>query len=518
MNDLIDVFPWNKNFDTGIAEIDEQHKVLVKLINQLATHLGNESDLDSLDKTFAELADYAVYHFQSEERIWERYFPSDSSLKSHKETHASFVKLVLELKAEEAYKPINEVIEDLLSFLTHWLAHHILDNDMRMSKVVAAIRSGFSLQSAEQKADKEMSGVMGVVLDTTLSMYDHLCARTLDLKREINERSKVEKQLRLASSVFENTLDGICITDTNNLIVSINPAFQQITGYSAAEVIGKNPSMLSSGKQGPGFYADMWQTISTNGYWQGEIWNRRKQGEVYPELLTILPIVDDSRVITHYIGLFRDISYSKKQQEKLELMAHYDVLTQLPNRILLADRFSRAVAHSKRSKTQLAVCFLDLDDFKPVNDTYGHEMGDQLLIEVATRIKASIRDEDTVSRHGGDEYVLLIGDLDSFTQCAVMLDRIIHSLAQPYIIDQQEITIGASIGVSLASIDDTDLDTLMRQADQAMYQAKLAGRNRYSLFNTEQDQLVIQKNIRLQEIERALAGNEFCLYYQPKVN
>lgn len=502
MNELIDVFPWSTNFDTGIAEIDEQHKVLVKLINQLATHLGNESDIDLLDKTFVELADYADYHFQSEERIWKKYFPSNSSLKRHKETHASFVTLVLELKAEEANKPINEVVEDLLAFLTHWLAHHILDSDMRMSKVVAAMQAGFSLESAKQQMNKEMSGVMGGVLDTTISMYDHLCTRTLDLKREINERSKVEKQLRLASSVFENTLDGIYITDINNLIVSTNPAFQKITGYSAAEVIGKNPSMLSSGKQDPEFYADMWKTLSTSGYWQGEIWNRRKQGEIYPELLTILPIVDDNRVITHYIGLFRDISHSKKQQEKLELMAHYDVLTQLPNRILLADRFRRAVAHSKRTKTQLAVCFLDLDDFKPVNDTYGHETGDQLLIEVAARIKASIRDEDTVSRHGGDEYVLLIGDLDSFTQCAVMLDRIIHALALPYSIGQQDISISASIGVSLAAIDDTDLDTLMRQADQAMYQAKLAGRNRYSLFNTEQDQLVIQKIFVCKKLSR----------------
>ncbi len=518
MHPTIEVFPWNENFNTGITDIDEQHKVLVKLINQLAGHLGNESDLDLLDKTFAELAEYAVYHFQSEERIWEKYFPTDSSLKAHKETHASFITLVLDLKAEEATKPINEVIEDVLSFLTHWLAHHILDSDMRMSKVVAGLRSGFSLESAEQQADKEMSGVMSVMLETTLAMYDHLCTRTIELKREVNERLQVENKLRLASSVFENTLDGICITDVNNRIVSVNPAFHHITGYSSDDVIGKNPRILSSGKQNAEFYATMWKTLHSNGSWQGEIWNRKKDGEIYPEFLTVSPVVDENKKITHYIGLFRDISAGKQQQKQLELMAHYDVLTQLPNRILLADRLTRAIAHSNRIENQLAVCFLDLDGFKPVNDNYGHDVGDQLLMEVAERIKANIRDEDTVSRQGGDEFVILIGDIESFDQCAQTLDRLIDSIAQPYQLDEHSISISASIGVTLYPMDNSDSDTLMRHADQAMYQAKLAGRNRYSLFNTEEDKLVIQKHIQLQEIEQALSNNELCLYYQPKVN
>ncbi len=514
----IDIFPWNKNFDTGISEIDEQHKVLVSLINQLASHLGNDSDLSLLDQTFEKLSEYAVYHFQSEELIWEKYFPTDSSLKGHKQTHANFIEAVKDLKKEESVKPINEVVEDVLSFLTHWLAHHILDSDMRMSKIVLFMRSGLSLESSQLQANKEMSGVMSTMLDTTLAMYDHLCTRTLDLKKEITERKKVEKQLLLASSVFENTLDGICITDTNKLIVNINPAFQHITGYSAEEVIGKNPNILSSGKQDATFYKQMWKTIGEKGFWQGEIWNRKKDGEIYPELLTISPIVDENRVITHYIGLFRDISTSKKQQEKLELMAHFDVLTQLPNRILLADRFTRAISHSKRSNNQLAVCFLDLDNFKPVNDTLGHEVGDHLLIKVAERIGLNLREEDTVSRHGGDEFVLLLGDIESFSQCAQMLDRLIHFLAQPYLIDGHSIVISASIGVTLYPNDNSDLDTLMRHADQAMYQAKLAGKNQFYVFNTEQDQLVIQKNIQLQEIEQAISNHELKLYYQPKVD
>ena len=518
MNSLIDVFPWNKNFETGIAEIDEQHKVLVGLINQLASHLGNESDLELLDETFVKLADYAVYHFQSEELIWEQYFPTDSCLKGHKETHKDFVSLVLALKAEEATKPINDVIEDVLSFLTHWLAHHILDSDMRMSKIVLSMKSGFSLESAQQQADKEMSGVMAVMLDTTLAMYDHLCTRTLDLKREINERKKTENKLLLALSVFDNTIDGVCITDRDNNIVNINAAFTKITGFNSEDVIGQNPSILGSGKQDSEFYKDMWKTLNANNHWQGELWNRRKNGELYPQMLTISPIVDQDNNITHYLGILRDITQSQKQQEKLEMMAHFDVLTQLPNRLLLADRFTQSTAHCKRSETQLAVCFLDLDDFKPVNDKHGHDVGDQLLIEVAERIKINLRDEDTVSRQGGDEFVLLLGNISSIDECEKMLERIIFSLAKPYNIGNETISIGASIGVSLYPGDEVNLDTLLRHADQAMYQAKIQGRNRYQLFNTEQDQRSIQKNIQLQEIQQALLNNELCLYYQPKVN
>jgi len=262
----------------------------------------------------------------------------------------------------------------------------------------------------------------------------------------------------------------------------------------------------------------MWKSILDLGYWQGEVWNRKKDGSLYAELLSISSILDEEGKVLNYVGIFTDITHSKKQQESLEQMAHYDVLTQLPNRTLLADRFSQALAHSLRKQNLLAVCFLDLDNFKPVNDLYGHEVGDTLLVEVADRLKTIVRDEDTVSRQGGDEFVLLLGDIDSFSHCEQMLNRIIESLAQPYLIDDQSLLISASIGVTLYPLDDSDLDTLMRHADQAMYEAKLAGRNCYHLFNTEQDQRSIQKTIRLNEIRNALENNEMCLYYQPKVN
>jgi len=333
---------------------------------------------------------------------------------------------------------------------------------------------------------------------------------------DITERNTLEEKLRLSSKVFSETNEGIMITDNTGIILDVNSAFTTITGYTYDEALGQKPSMLSSGKQTVAFYKEMWQAIKEFGYWQGEVWNRMKNGEIYAELLTISSILDKDKNVLQYVGIFADITQSKKQQARLEQMAHYDALTQLPNRVLLRDRFIQAQAHSKREEKLLAVCFLDLDNFKPVNDNYGHKTGDQLLIEVAERIKIIIRDEDTLSRQGGDEFVLLLGDIESTAQCEQILKRIIKSLSQLYVIAGKPLSISASIGISLFPSDESDFDTLVRHADQAMYGAKQAGRNRYHFFNTEKDQQAIQKHIRLEELKQALANNEFCLYYQPK--
>lgn len=336
--------------------------------------------------------------------------------------------------------------------------------------------------------------------------------------QDITEHKLSKEKLQLSARVFSDTKEGILITDANKLIIDVNPAFCNITGYSREEVIGQNPSILRSGKQSPKFYKKMWQQINEQGHWQGEVWNRTKGGELYAELLTISELKDVHGKIVNYIGLFSDITHSKQQQDKLNLMAHYDVLTQLPNRALFVDRFQQATAHTKRTGNQLAVCFLDLDYFKPINDEYGHEVGDQLLISVAKRIKENIRDEDTVSRQGGDEFALLLGEIESFAQCEHFLGRLLSSLAQPYLINGTSHQVGASIGVTLFPFDDADLDTLLRHADQAMYQAKQAGRNRYQLFSLEKDQQDTYKYHRLDEIQQGLTNNEFQLYYQPKVN
>jgi len=341
-----------------------------------------------------------------------------------------------------------------------------------------------------------------------------LCAQFI---LEIARRAAEEK-LNLSARVFSDTHEGITITDANQIIIDVNPAFVEITGYSRDEIIGNTPSMLNSGKQSPQFYKEMWEILNKHGHWQGEIWNRTKGGVLYAELLSISALINDDGDVINYVGMFSDITQTKRQQEELTLMAHYDVLTELPNRSLFVDRFKQAIAHSKRTKTQLAVCFLDLDKFKPINDNYGHEAGDQILIEVADRITNCIREEDTVSRQGGDEFTLLLNDINSINQCEQTLTRIHLALALPYVIDGIQHSLSASSGFTLYPDDDGDIDTLLRHADQAMYQSKQLGRNQFHFFNASEDQEIRSKHHRLTEIEQALINNEFTLYYQPKVN
>ena len=332
------------------------------------------------------------------------------------------------------------------------------------------------------------------------------------------EKSLADEQLLLSSHVFSDSHEGITITDTSGKILDVNPAFCKVTGYSKEEVIGKTPSILASGKQTKSFYQKMWNSINEKGYWHGEVWNRKKTGELYAELLSISAIKDDGGEVLNYIGLFSDITKSKKQQEKLNLMAHYDLLTQLPNRALFSDRFHQAIAHSKRTKSKLAVCFLDLDNFKLVNDTYGHQVGDLLLIEVSKRITSCLRQEDSVSRQGGDEFALLISNLDSIQQCCFTIERILEELSRPFSIQGHAHKISATCGITFYPDDNGEIDTLLRHADQAMYQAKLAGRNRYHLFNPEKDLQVIHLHTKLEEIDIAIDKGEFQLFYQPKVN
>jgi len=351
--------------------------------------------------------------------------------------------------------------------------------------------------------------------------YDDISHEPLRLcgtHQDITTRKKSEEKLLLSARVFSDTYEGIFITDANNIIIDVNPAYCEITGYSREEIIGKNPAILNSGVQTEEFYAEIWQNLEQQGHWQGELRHRKKDGELYIELLTLSQLLDGNGQVINYIGIFTDITDRKQQQEKLSMMAHYDLLTGLPNRALFTDRFQQAIAHSKRTKSQLAICFLDLDNFKPVNDNYGHEVGDQLLIQVAARIKAGLREEDTVSRQGGDEFAFLLNDVDSFEHCKLTLERLHRSLAQPYIIDGYVHNISASTGVTIFPADNSDIDTLMRHADQAMYQSKQAGRNRYQLFDTQDDEDTVNKHHRLAEIERGLINNEFILYYQPKVN
>ena len=336
---------------------------------------------------------------------------------------------------------------------------------------------------------------------------------------EITERKQAEARLQLAANVFTHAMEGITITDRDGRIVDVNRAFTRITGYRREEVLGKKPSILSSGRHGPDFYADMWHNLAAHGYWHGEIWNRRKDSTVYAELLTISAVKGRDGQPEHYVGIFADITTQKAYQQQLEHIAHFDALTGLPNRVLLADRLKQAMAQARRHRRQLAVAYIDLDGFKAVNDAHGHHAGDGLLVAVAKRMKEGLREGDTVARLGGDEFVAVLVDLADVQASVPFIRRLLHAAAQPAQVGAQVLQVSGSIGVTFyPQANEIDADQLLRQADQAMYQAKLAGRNRYHLVEALQDEQASGGHEGLARIRQAMDRDEFVLHYQPRVN
>lgn len=338
------------------------------------------------------------------------------------------------------------------------------------------------------------------------------------LVQDITQRKQLEDKLTQAASVFSHAHEGIIITDASGIITDVNETFVAITGYEHDEVIGKNPKMLSSNKQSPLFYTQLWKSLAENGYWSGEIWNKRKNHEIYPEQLTISTVHDDDGKVKNYVAVFTDITDIKKHQSQLEHMAHYDGLTNLPNRALLADRLNQAIVQSKRSKKALAVAFLDLDGFKEVNDAHGHSLGDELLVSLSHRLQDVLRDCDTLSRFGGDEFVAILADLEDVQDYKPVLERMLKAASKPILVNNILLKVSASIGVTLYPRDYVDADQLIRHADQAMYLSKQGGKNCYHLFDIESEDAIKKSSENLQDIAKAIKNREFVLHYQPKVN
>ncbi len=286
--------------------------------------------------------------------------------------------------------------------------------------------------------------------------------------------------LRLAAAVFEVIDDGIVVTDAHNVIIAVNPAFERVTGYAAAEVIGRNPRILSSGRHSPAFYADMWETLLATGRWHGEVWNRRRSGELYVQRLTLSVIRSNDGQIVNFVGVFNDITEAKQLAETTIYRAHHDVLTGLPNRILFADRLTQALAMAMREDRRLALLFVDLDGFKEINDQFGHVTGDCVLEAVAARMLQCVRDSDTVSRFGGDEFVILLPDIRQGGDAQVAAEKILLAMTEPIDLDCGPVAIGASIGIAVYPANGTTAEELLRNADAAMYAAKKGGKNRYA--------------------------------------
>lgn len=355
-----------------------------------------------------------------------------------------------------------------------------------------------------------------VLLALTLLMLSYAVSVFRQLRRRARE-------LQLAASVFTHANECITITDADNRIVDVNPAFSRVTGYAADEVVGRNPSVLSSGRHDREFYAQMWASLRANGHWQGEIWNRRKNGEVYPEWLSISTVFDASGSVVNRIGSFFDISERKQSEAEINNLAFYDPLTQLPNRRLLLDRLRHTVAAASRTAEQGAVLFIDLDHFKTINDTQGHARGDQLLLEVARRLNASVRQGDTVARLGGDEFVVMleklgIGASDAVAQAGVIAEKILAELRRPYELEGGRFHSTASIGISLFRGHDTTVDELLKRADMAMYGAKTAGRNTVRFFDPAMQWALEERTALEAELRVAVSANQFAVYYQVQVD
>ena len=337
------------------------------------------------------------------------------------------------------------------------------------------------------------------------------------LDQENRQRAEALERLKLSDDVIAASAEGIMITDANQIIVRVNQAFLRICGYEEAEVLGRSPALLNSGRHDAAFFSAMFVALRQEGAWQGEVWNRRKSGEVFPQWVGISALRNAQGNATHYVSIGSDISERKQAEERIHYLAHYDAMTGLPNRLLLRDRFQQAVALSERNQSKVALLSLDLDRFKVINDTLGHLVGDELLRQVVGRLRKAVRASDTISRQGGDEFIVVTQDHGGAAMAATIANSIQEHLAPPFICSGQEVSVTASIGIAVYPDDGDDFDTLIKKCDIAMYHAKESGRATYRFFT---DELNVNSADRIQleaELRRAVERQEFVLHYQPQV-
>lgn len=656
----LDIFPWHRHFDTGLPEIDLQHRRLVSLLNRLAAQVATRVDLVHLEEVFDELVAYASYHFDTEEQIWHDCLSDEALERTHHDTHEGFLRDVNRLRSELAFKKVDELADDTLAFLARWLAQHILESDRYMSSVVHAYRQGHSGEAACARARERMNGENRVLIELVLSLYSSHSRNTVRLIRELNahHQSDVELQhatraLKLAHQRLISILDGtnagvyvadmqtyellfvnalgrqlfgedlvgrICwktlqkdmpgpchfctnarlldangqpgapviwehynpvldrwfqlhdqairwddgrfvrmeialdITERKQMEVALrasetryrslfessrdalmtvappdwrfqagNPAMVRLFGADCMETllgltpIDLSPVMQPDGQPSAEKALKALRVAMTEGVWQGEWLHRTLDGRDIPCQLVLNRVDLGDQVQVQ--GSVRDISTLKRQQQRLERMAHYDDLTGVPNRALLADRMRQAMAQARRRGQMLMVAYIDLDGFKEVNDRYGHDAGDRLLVTVTNRMAAVLRESDTLARLGGDEFVVTFSDLNGVETCIPTLSRLLDAVSRPIHDDNRLLQVSASIGVTFYPQDGvSDADQLLRQADVAMYQAKLNGKNRFSFFDIARDDALRGFNQYLARIEQGLKNNEFVVYYQPVVS
>jgi diguanylate cyclase (GGDEF)-like protein/PAS domain S-box-containing protein len=335
---------------------------------------------------------------------------------------------------------------------------------------------------------------------------------------DITERIASQETLRLHARIFEHSDEGILITDADGDIVSVNRAFTRITGYTAEEAIGQTPRMLRSGRHGPEFYEEIWRRIEVEGRWQGEIQDMRKDGEIYPNWVSLSAVRNRDGKVTHYFSIFSDITERKRAEERIHYLAYYDALTDLPNRALFYRLVDQALTEARRNRQHGALLFIDLNRFKPINDTLGHGVGDRLLQQIGKRLRETLRNEDVVARLGGDEFVVALFDIARRDHAGIVAQKLLAALDPPFMIDEHELRVGAAIGISVYPQDGFDTETLLRLADIAMYRAKQLGEDGYAFYSHEMNQRSLDRLKIENELRHAIVRDELLLHFQPKVD
>ncbi|MGA7802038.1 MAG: EAL domain-containing protein [Gammaproteobacteria bacterium] len=388
-------------------------------------------------------------------------------------------------------------------------AAHVCCRDGALERLVA---SG----EGSQSWDVVVNGRDFHMMATAFRVSDAEPAWLILIFTDITERKQDEEKLKQAAAVFDATAEAIIVTDRDANITAVNRAFTVMTGYAAAEMVGCNPRLLQSGRHDRAFYATIWKSLECSGHWQGEIWDRRKDGEIFPAWQAISAVRDEHGEVVTYVSILSDISVVKQSQEQLDFLAHHDTLTALPNRVLFNDRLRHAMDVSRRDGTMLGLVFIDLDRFKTINDSLGHPLGDKLLVQAAKRIQQHVRTVDTVARLGGDEFVILIEHLGSAQDVARLCQKIIDAFQQPLLVDGHELHLTMSMGISLFPRDGDDAATLIKHADAAMYRAKDEGRNVFQFFTQELSITAFERLTLETALRHALEFEQLELYYQPQ--
>jgi len=434
--------------------------------------------------------------------------------------HATFSQLIQErLERVQRQVVATLLVAGLLLALFLYLATGAYRAVMGSIRSLVASLGHFAQGDFAQRVNLHTRDEMREIGDKFNDMAAEISGLITTRQEALADLVRMNGQLAMAARVFHESHEGISISDVHGIIQSVNPAFCFITGYSEAEVVGQSHRILQSGRQSKAFYADLWHTLLQQGTWQGEIWNRRKDGTEYAEMLTISALRDEQGNVNQYVALFSDITEVKTYRDHLERQAHYDELTGLPNRVLLSDRLQHTVAGARRNNSLMALAALDLDGFKSVNDTHGHEAGDRVLVETGKRIQATLRSNDTVARVGGDEFVLILTEVTSDADCIRTLERVLGHISKAVSLGTGKYgTVTGSIGYTLFPEDDAPLDGLLRHADMAMYASKQAGKNQVTRFDVNLDHRQRGFAEVLQRLEKGLHNNEFCLFVQPKVD